>query len=56
MSPTKIHGAEYTVGSVFSNHFKSGVANYALTIQVLNETTWTSDIIERRQQALLAKA
>jgi len=34
-------------------YFKGAVANYALTIQVLSELTWTPDVIERRQQALL---
>ena len=35
-------------------YFKGAVANYRLTIQVLSEPTWTPDVIERRQQALLA--
>ncbi len=36
-------------------YFKRGVATYALTIQVLNEATWTPAVVERRQQELLAK-
>lgn len=34
-------------------YFKGAVANYSLTIQVLSEPTWTPEVIERRQKALL---
>ncbi len=28
MSPTKIHGAEHTIGNVFSDHFFFEIADY----------------------------
>ena len=35
-------------------YFHVGVANFALTIQVLDEPVWTREVIQRRQQALLS--
>lgn len=34
---------------------RKGVANFALTIQVLNHTVWTPEVVEQRSSELLAK-
>jgi hypothetical protein len=34
---------------------KGGTSNFALTNQVLSEPVWTLDVLQRRQDALIAK-
>ena len=49
------NNAEFSVKKAKYFSPKGGTSNFALTNQVLAEPVWTLDVLQRRQDALIAK-